>query len=105
MPVSSPAARVENALAKLPVMRVEAKTVPAAKRAERLVVETSGEPVHGISVLSKVANRLVCGRATTTCDWLIGMEVLLILARTCVSAPTAARMLEILMLRLPLAAR
>jgi hypothetical protein len=30
------------------------------------------------------------------------MEVLLILAMTCVSAPTAARMLEILKLRLPL---
>jgi hypothetical protein len=61
VPVSSPAARVENALAKLSVMRVEAKTVRAAKRAERLVVEASGEPVHGISLLSKVANRLVFG--------------------------------------------
>jgi hypothetical protein len=61
VPVSSPAARVAKALAKPSVMRVEAKTVLAAKRAERLVVEASAEPVHGISLPYKVAKRLVRG--------------------------------------------
>jgi hypothetical protein len=61
VPVSSPAARFANAPAKPSVMRVEAKTVLAEKRIERLVVEASAEPVHGTSAPYKVANRLVRG--------------------------------------------
>src|SRR5450432_748459 len=75
VPLSAPGTRASKAEAKPSVTRVDAKRVPAPNRPGRSRLAGTGEPVHVIPVLDRVASSAVCGKATTSCAWFTGSDV------------------------------
>src|ERR1700693_4666982 len=111
VPLSSPAERVRNPLPNPSVTRVDTNAVPVAKRLARFKVEGSGDPTQLMPPDCIWSNKPVCGYATVACDCWNALATGLSKASLAVmgcgpKAPNwnaLARMLEMSMLRLPLA--